>query len=194
MLTLYLIRTGDTEYDGQGRIQGTLDIPLSADGRLQVQKAAQELAEQQPPISTLYTGLSRSVLQTAQLVGEQLKLKPKKLTTLGNLDHGLWQGMLVDEVRENQPKVYKRWRESPESVCPPEGETLSSAKERLQKAIDKLAKKHKEGTIALTLPRPLSAVLHSLLSQEKLVDLWHVEEEGATLWEKLSYSPEAKDD
>lgn len=192
MLIIYLIRTGDTEYDGQGRIQGTLDIPLCADGRKQVEEAAQELAAERPPITTLYTGPCQSVLQTAEAVGAQLHLKPKKLTSLANLDHGLWQGMLVEEVRSNQPKVYKKWQETPDAVCPPEGETLSSARERLAKAITKLVKKHKQGVIALVLPNPLAAVLQSELSHEKLGDLWHVESEEPRLWKRLEYAPPIK--
>ncbi|MEQ8209281.1 MAG: histidine phosphatase family protein [Lacipirellulaceae bacterium] len=192
MLTIYLIRAGDTEYDGQGRIQGTLDIPLSADGRVQVEAAAIALAEERPPITTLYTGPCQSVRQTAEAVGSKLNLKPKKLTSLANLDHGLWQGMLVEEVRSNQPKVYKKWQETPEAVCPPEGETLGSARERLAKAIAKLVKKHKQGVIALVLPNPLSAVLQSELSHEKLGDLWHVEGEASQLWKKIEYAPAIK--
>lgn len=192
MLTIYLIRAGDTEYDGQGRIQGTLDIPLSADGRNQVEAAAQELAAERPPITALYTGPCQSVRQTAEAVGEQLHLKPKKLTSLANLDHGLWQGMLVEEVRSNQPKVYKKWQETPDAVCPPEGETLSAARERLAKAIAKLVKKHKQRVIALVLPNPLAAVLQSELSKQKLCDLWHIEQEDTRLWEKIEYGVPVK--
>ena len=52
MLKLILIRTGETEYECQGRVQGTLDIPLSEDGRLQVEKVASELRN--TPIDACY--------------------------------------------------------------------------------------------------------------------------------------------
>ena len=38
MLTILLVRSGLTEYDCQGRIQGTLDVPLSGEGRQQVER------------------------------------------------------------------------------------------------------------------------------------------------------------
>ncbi len=63
------------------------------------------------------------------LIGAALKLKPKTLERLQNLDHGLWQGMLIEEVKRKQPKVYKQWQEQPENVCPPEGEMLAAAAE-----------------------------------------------------------------
>ncbi len=40
MLTILLVAAGETEYDSQGRIQGTLDVPLSEGGRNQVLAAA----------------------------------------------------------------------------------------------------------------------------------------------------------
>ena len=56
-----------------------------------------------------------------------------------NLDHGLWQGMLIEDVRRKQPKVYRQWQEQPETVCPPEGEMLSQAEERIRTAMAKTA-------------------------------------------------------
>ena len=32
--------------------------------------------------------------------------------------------MLFDEVKSKQPRVYRQWQEQPDTVCPPEGETL----------------------------------------------------------------------
>ena len=45
MLTILLVRSGMTEFDSQGRIQGTLDVPLSDEGRQQAEAAADDLAE-----------------------------------------------------------------------------------------------------------------------------------------------------
>ena len=38
MFQILLIRPGSTEYDQQGRVQGTLDIPLCEDGRQEAEK------------------------------------------------------------------------------------------------------------------------------------------------------------
>ena len=59
--------------------------------------------------------MCRSAQETAELIGRGLKLKPKALERLQNLDHGLWQGMRIDEVKHKQPKVYKQWQEHPEN-------------------------------------------------------------------------------
>ena len=45
MLSVILIRPGSTDYDEQGRIQGTLDVPLNEQGGVEVARVADELRE-----------------------------------------------------------------------------------------------------------------------------------------------------
>ena len=79
---------------------------------------------------------SQPAAQTAEILAKALGIKLKKLDRLQNLNQGLWQGMLVEDVRHKQPKVYRQWQEQPENVCPPEGEMLSEADDRVRTAID----------------------------------------------------------
>ncbi len=170
MVQIVLIRPGSTDYNEQGRILGTLDIPLNEQGTREVQQIIQEI--QKLEISTIYCGPCQAVWQTAAAISEVLGSKLKKLDSLRNMDHGLWQGMLIEDVKRKQPKVYRQWQEQPEIICPPEGEMLSEARERVQTALAKLIKKHKTGVIALVVPEPLATVIQSELSQCELGDLW----------------------
>jgi broad specificity phosphatase PhoE len=183
MLQIMLIRPGATEYDQQGRVQGTLDIPLCEDGRQEVEAMAFELRGQ--AIAAIYASPSQSAQQTAEVIGATLDVKVKTLDNLENLDHGLWQGMLVTDVKTKQPKVYRQWQEQPETVCPPQGETLSAAKQRVQAVLAKLIKKHKsDGVIAMVVPEPLASVLRHVLRNDEWGDLWHSSEETAK-WELI---------
>ena len=76
--------------------------------------------------------VSQPSLQTAEIIAKALEIKLKKIERLQNLNQGLWQGMLVEDVRHKQPKVYRQWQEQPENVCPPEGEMLSEADDRVR--------------------------------------------------------------
>jgi len=191
MLTILLIRSGITEFDSQGRIQGTLDVPLCEVGRRQAESTADDLAARPTPIDALYTGPCLSAKQTAEILGEKLDLNPKTLKKLHNLDQGLWQGLLFDEVKSKQPRVYRQWQERPDTVCPPEGETLQQAGERLKKSLAKLTKKHKSGTIALVLAQPLASVLRSLLRDGQPPCLCHSATAGKPLWEPIELAAES---
>jgi probable phosphoglycerate mutase len=178
MVQLLLIRPGATEYDQQGRLQGTLDVPLCEDGRQEVEKMVQELSDQ--PISAIYSSPCQAAAQTAEALGAALDLKIKTLDKLQNLDQGLWQGMLVADVKTKQPKVYRQWQDQPETVCPPQGETLGAAKQRVQAMVAKLVKKHKpESVLAIVAPEPLASVIRNVLCHEEWGDLWQCSAAGA---------------
>ncbi|MEX2114201.1 MAG: histidine phosphatase family protein [Pirellulales bacterium] len=170
MVQFVLVRPGSTDYDQQGRIQGTLDIPLDSQGAEQVQRVVEELRAL--GITAIYRAPCQSAEQTAQAIGEAVDVKIKELDALRNIDLGLWQGMLVEDVKRKQPKVFRQWREQPETVCPPEGERFTSAQARVEAALTKLLKKHKEGTIALVIPEPLASVARGILSHTEIGDFW----------------------
>lgn len=183
MHKILLIRPGATEYDRQGRIQGTLDIPLSEDGKQQVEAALPAIAAGAPV--AIYHSPCQSAEQTAVTLAKSLRLKPKELENLQNLDHGLWQGMLIEDVRSKQPKVYRQWQENPQTVCPPQGETVMDAMRRIATVLKKLAKKHRsDEAIAIVAPEPLASVIRHVIRQDDLRNFWKPPE-GCGGWESI---------
>lgn len=183
MLKLLLIRTGATEYESQGRVQGTLDIPLSEDGRRQIEQVAEALRE--VDIDICYAGPCRATQQSAEILAKALKLKTKTIDDLRNLDHGLWQGMLISDVKSKQPKVYRQWQEHPETVRPPDGESLQVVRERLQRALGKITKKRKSGIAAMVVPEPVTSLLRNALRDDPLGNLWNTTDEHGPAWELI---------
>lgn len=188
MLSVILIRPGSTDFDEQGRIQGTLDVPLNEQGDVEVARLANELRERQ--LEAIYFSPSEPAHQTAEALAEALGIKAKKLDNMHNLDHGLWQGMRLDDMKRKHPKVYRQWQDQPENVRPPEGETLDAAKARVQAALRKVVKKHREGIIGLVVPEPLARVVQSRLKHSELGNLWTAGEEHGC-WEVIEVEPDA---
>jgi phosphoserine phosphatase len=170
MVQIALIRPGSTDYDLQGRIQGNLDIPLNEKGREQAASAVECLKGRS--LTALYSSAGQAAEETADLIGAALKLKPKTIERLENMDHGLWQGMLIEDVKRKQPKVYKQWQDHPENVCPPEGEMLAEVTERVDAILDKLLRKHRFGTIGLVAAEPLASVIRCRILGGEVGDLW----------------------
>jgi len=173
MLRIILARPGSTEFDEQGRIKGILSIPLSEHGSQQAAAVANDLLEEH--VEVVYSSPCEASEQTAGALADALSVKVKRLEKLRNLNQGLWQGRLIGEVKQRQPKVYRQWQEHPETVCPPEGEMLESAKQRVEITLQKLKKKHKEGVIAIVVPEPLASLVRCQLAGSKLGDLWKAE-------------------
>ena len=118
-----LIRPGATDFDDQGRIKGTLDMPMSQRGREQVTSLTEQLAQFQ--VKTIYCSPCESARETAQrLAYERDEARIKVVDAFRNIDHGLWHGKLIDELRRNHPRVYRQGQESPTDFCPPRGESV----------------------------------------------------------------------
>lgn len=187
MIRFVLVRPGSTEFDDQGRIKGTLDMPLSTNGAGQVARAVTELNGM--AFDCIYTAPCQSAQQTATAIAAGREAKIKVLDKLENIDHGLWHGKLIEEFRQKQPKLYRQGQDNPESLCPPGGESLSSAKERVASLIAKLIKKHRHGVVALVAPEPLASMVRSVLEQNDLGDLWKSECDSGN-WELIDVETE----
>jgi len=187
MVQVLVVRAGSTDFDEQGRIKGTLDIPLSEAGQGQVSRLVAELRE--TSIEHVYASPCRSAQETANALATDHKLKPKTLDELQNLDHGLWHGKLIDEVRVSQPKVFRQLQDHPETVCPPQGEPVGAAVERVRLLISRLIRKHKSGTVAIVVPEPVATFVRVALSDVDLGDLWKAECTGGG-WQRIDVQPE----
>ena len=159
-----LVRPGATDFDDQGRMKGSLDMPLSSHGASQAASLAQELSGVR--FKTIYAA--------------PCDVKVKVIDAFRNLDHGLWHGKLIDEVRRNHPKVYRQGAEHPEDFCPPGGEPVSDAKNRVSKAIRKCLKKGRDEPIAIVIPEPLATIVQCLLSGQELTSVLKSETDSAS--------------
>src|SRR5881628_3827291 len=97
MTRVVLIRPGSTDYDEQDRIQGTLDIPLNVRGPAEAAHTAEGLRA--VALNRIFSCPSASSNDTALIIGKTLGVRVRKLDKLHNLNHGLWQGLQVEEVR-----------------------------------------------------------------------------------------------
>ena len=184
--TVLLVRPGATEFDDQGRIKGSLDIPMSDHGREQVTSLTEQLAEVR--VKTIYTSPCESARETAQRLAQGRDVRIKVIDAFRNIDHGLWHGKLIDEVRRNHPRVYRQGQESPSDVCPPGGESIRDAKARVIKAVRKVVRKSGDEVIAIVIPDPMAWVVQSLLSGKELSGLWNAETDSGS-WELIESVP-----
>ena len=175
MTQVVLIRPGATTYDEQHRLQGILDIPLSDRGRAEVALLAESLPkalDSLPLVLTaIYCGPTESVARTAEAVGKALGLRPRRIEDLRNLNQGLWHGLPHEELKRRNPRVYRQWHDDPTTVCPPRGESIDEAFDRIKSAIKPLIKRHQDEAIAIVAGDPLARLIACYLKRETRVQL-----------------------
>ncbi|MDB5352704.1 MAG: fructose-2,6-bisphosphatase [Planctomycetota bacterium] len=169
MTHVVLIRPGATVYDEQDRIQGILDVPLSDRGKAEVAQLAERLSGSS--LSALYCGPGESVGRTAEAVARVLGLRPKRVDELRNLDQGLWQGLQFEEIKRRNLKLFRQWQDDPRTICPPQGEAIEDAMDRIKAALKPLIRRHRDETIGLVAGEPLAQLISCYLRRDEHVQL-----------------------
>lgn len=180
---IVLIRPGATMLDAEGRMKGSLDMPLCETGERQADELVDAL--QNVGMDAVYCGPCESAIQTATRLAVSRKLKPRVIDAFENIDHGLWHGKLIDELRRTQPRLYREGVDNPEGVCPPGGESIHDAKTRVEKVLRRLVRKSNHQVIGLVVPEPLASVIASVLHGERVSSIWQHETDSAH-WQLIS--------
>ncbi|MBX3352533.1 MAG: histidine phosphatase family protein [Phycisphaeraceae bacterium] len=175
-LRVLLVRSGPTDWDDAGRLQGETDLPLSACGReaFAARVASVAINDADSQIDVVLHGPDECSGQSGRILAAQLGVRARQVEDFREMDMGLWEGMRESELLERHPTVYKQWRADPTAVTPPDGDTLADAEVRVLRALRKSLEKAGRAGVAIVL-RPVSlGIVRCWLTQRPLEDLWEV--------------------
>ena len=145
---IFLVRHGETNWNKEGRFQGQIDIPLNENGKEQARKTFEYLRN--ISFNKAFSSSMHRPYETAQIILQNNKdLKIKKIDSLIEISHGLWEGKLEAEIREEWPRLLKNWHEKPEEVIMPEGESIKDVSERSIEAFTKICSTQKDNDLTL---------------------------------------------
>ncbi|MDV3469441.1 histidine phosphatase family protein [Stenotrophomonas sp. C3(2023)] len=137
-MRILLARHGETPWNAEGRYQGQIDIPLSPVGEAQATALGERLA------AVEITRAVASPLSRAQRTA-QLALGAARAHTLltepdlQEIAHGEWEGLLASEIHDKDPSRLRAWREEPDTVLMPGGESLRQVLERSWRGLARAA-------------------------------------------------------
>jgi probable phosphoglycerate mutase len=147
MPTIYYIRHGETEWNADGRLQGTRDIPLNDLGRKQAADAGSILADlfardgrSKQSLAFVASPLGRA-RSTMELVRGALELPPADYSIddrLREIGYGDWEGSTLKQMQASDPEVFARRQADKWTVPPPGGESYASVQIRMRDWHDSL--------------------------------------------------------
>ena len=170
MAQLILVRHGETDWSRQNRVQGTLDIPLNGDGEDEARRISDGLSEFE--IHAVYSSPASCSFCTAQEIATSRSLKVKKMNELKELNHGVWQGLLVKDIKKRYKKQYSIWKSSPTSSRPPSGESMRDACDRAVSAMHKIVDRHKDESVCLVSGCMVLSIIKCYLKNVELDKIW----------------------
>ena len=160
---LILVRHGETDWNKAGRFQGQIDIPLNSNGRAQAAAARDFLKD--IPIDRAWSSTLSRPTETAQIILEAHPDVPlTQIDGLVEIGHGLWEGKLESEIREDWSELLDTWKRAPETVQMPEGETIQDVWARSVRSWGEIAAELKADETVLV-------VAHDAVNKTILCDL-----------------------
>ena len=78
-----------------------------------------------------------------------LNLEVNETNALREMGFGVWEGLLMDEIKENYADMYSIWRNTPHLFDVPGGETLSIIQDRVDEFIKEINEKYDNKHILL---------------------------------------------
>ncbi len=146
MLTLILVRHGETAWNKARRYQGQMDVPLSDVGEQQAARVANRLAERK--IDACYASDLQRAMQTAEIIIEKNNFPLLADARLREMNFGVFEGLTWDEANAQYPDMVKAWLNDYNQ--PPEGgEALEDFSARVLSLRDELLEKYHGETVLL---------------------------------------------
>jgi probable phosphoglycerate mutase len=145
MLTLHLVRHGDTAQAAEGYFAGDIDPPLTERGRAQAQAVARVAATL--GLEEVYVSPKARARQTAEPILSACSLPLVVDDGLREIAYGAWEGRKESEVRASEPEAFSAWSQDPALVAPPGGESAFAIAARALPVLVRARREHPTGHV-----------------------------------------------
>ena len=179
---LVVVRHGVTDWNREGRWQGRLDPPLSADGLGEAQLVATRIAADTDlrPARIVSSTLSRAS-QTADVIGREVGLPAEPDGRLMEIGAGEWEGHTHDELERIDGERYRAWRTAETEVRPPGGEPLDEAIARIRALVDDLGRTVGPWPVVLVSHGGILRILANVLFELPGAWMWSLDVDNASV-------------
>lgn len=141
------MRHGETDWNAGRRIQGQIDVPLSAVGHAQARATGNALMNE--GFAAIYSSDLARARQTAEATAHLAQLPLHAEAELRERHYGVFQGLTYAEAEALHPADYARHKSRDPRFAPPGGESLLDLTARIVAACDRIARRHAGAAVAL---------------------------------------------
>jgi len=142
---VFLVRHGATMLTAENRFAGSVEVPLSDEGREQARRLAARLSR--APVAAVYASPLARALETARIAAGPHGLEVGTDPRLREISHGRWEEMTRAEVEARFPDEVASWEADPYTFAPEGGETGLDVTARALPAMLELVRAHPGETI-----------------------------------------------
>lgn len=147
MLTLYLVRHGQTSQSSEGVFCGDLDPPLTEQGQREAERVAG--AMKSLGLGAIYCSHKLRARMTAEPIAGATGLTPTVDEGLREIAYGSWEGRREKEIARTETEAYDAWKADPALVSPPGGESAFAIAARSLPVVLRARHEHATGRVLL---------------------------------------------
>jgi probable phosphoglycerate mutase len=148
LLRIILVRHGETDWNQEGRVQGSgSDRELTETGKQQAESIGLKLRQER--IQAIYSSPLRRALDTAQVIARHHQVEVQIEPSLNEIYAGELEGIPIKKLGSYLSELVAR-EQGDESVSKLYGgERLAAVQQRAWSTIQRLADKHSDGAIVV---------------------------------------------
>jgi len=146
MLTIHLVRHGETEASSEHRFCGVSECDLTERGRRQVEAVAERCAAK-GDWRAVYTSPSGRCRLLADAVGTRAGVAVTVADGLHEIDHGAWDGRSEAQIQAEQPEAFAAYSRHPDVYGAPGGEIGYQVAARAMPVIEHIVETHDDGDV-----------------------------------------------
>ena len=149
-MKLIFIRHGQTDWNVQGKIQGSYDSELNDTGIKQAVELSEVLLKLNYKFSRIYTSPQKRALKTAKILSKYSNIEYIPIDDLREINMGEWEGLSWKEVEENYPTEYKEWLLNRQYTRTPNGESYDDMLKRVLIAINQIIDENSDNVVVIS--------------------------------------------
>ncbi len=155
---IYIIRHGRTKANEQGIYIGSTDLPLSDEGREELENMYE--SHEYPKVAKVYTSPLERAVQSADILFPDRELV--EIDDLREMDFGVFEGCKAEELAKLDS--YKKWLRGGLDNPPPNGESLRNMMVRCFSSLDTIIRDMMKENITHAAVVTHSGILMNMMS------------------------------
>ena len=135
-MKIYITRHGRTIWNEEGKLQGSLDSPLTQEGI----QMAKDLSKRILPynIELIVTSDLKRAKDTSDYIRGNMDIPIWYFEELREMSYGVWDGMKMEEVYEKYANEFEKFKKDPYNYNNGSGETYHQLIDRVKMSLEKI--------------------------------------------------------
>ena len=149
-MKLYFIRHGQTDWNNEGKIQGSQDTELNDIGINQAIELSKKVLESNIEFSKIYSSKQKRALKTAEILSHYTNVNYIHIDGLEEINLGDWEGLSWKAVRDTYPKEYDEWYSNRRYSKSHNGESYQDMLDRVLEALHRIIAINNDDLVIVT--------------------------------------------